>query len=101
MENWNLNLGVVVSALAIAGTGVSLATWFVKVQIAGLSQQMAALQKELHEYKEQVTRMDERQRRHTGDTEIHISATWRAEWGERLTRMEGDIRALLLRGNSQ
>jgi cell division protein FtsL len=97
VEKVNLIFGIVVSGIAICTAVVGFAAWFVKIQISGLSAQVAGLQRELHEYKEQVKELDDRQRRHTGDTDKHINAAWRQDLSERLSRIENSLHALLER----
>lgn len=97
MEKVNLVFGIVVSGITICTAVVGFAAWFVKIQISGLSQQVASLQRELHEYKEQVKELDQNQRRHTGDTDKHINEAWRRELNERLGRIEDFLHALVER----
>ena len=91
MENWNLILSAIGTTVAVCGAFGGLAIWFVKVQLEGLKVQLNTMQRELHEYKEQISKIEERQRNHTGDSEKHLSATWRIELNERLVRIEDKL----------
>ena len=83
------------------------AAWFVlKLWIRPIEAKIESLEKslteKLDEVEEQLEKMDERQRRHTGDTAKHVSEHWRTEqtrqWdavNKRLDRIEEGLLKLL------
>lgn len=106
VETFNLWLGVVVAGLTIIGTLSGAAWFFLKLWIRPLEAKIESLEKalteKLSEVEEQIEKIDERQRRHTGDPAKHVSDQWRLEqqrqWdalGKRLDRIEEGLLKLL------
>ncbi len=86
---------VAVVAGVAAGLGFVARLWIapLNLQIANLQAQIQglgqAINRETEEIKKAAAHQDERHRRHTGDTDRHISAEWRHALDRRLERIEG------------
>lgn len=87
MEKTNLIIGIVGGVLLIAGALFGL-------YLAPLKQQMESLEKTVNakfaEVEEQLKTINERHRRHTGDTSKHVNEEWRTtqtEWRQSQTRL--------------
>jgi len=81
MQQVYIVLATIVGALTMFGALFSL-------YLAPLKQELAAMTKKLDEIEGQLDKFDERQRRHTADTDRHITIEWRTDMQTRTRNLE-------------
>jgi Skp family chaperone for outer membrane proteins len=84
MEKWNLAIGIVVGALGASGTLFSL-------YLAPINLQLTAMNKKLEEIEASLEKVDDRQRRHTGDADKHVTQEWKADVAQRQRLIENAV----------